>query len=495
MSELRVQRLAEMRRQLRLFGENYVRLSISEMPAGRGGHGDPAAGQALRHLLETHGRFARMDDATDDELENTYAELTKLACRARLQPVLEFSGMPNPTYNHFAAFDENNASPWDPIPLTREAVTPARWQLLGVPVRYPLGIPASSLTSSADWIEFHARKGFNVLTFKTVRSHAASAHPFPNWVFLEPVEPWRTPADVGPVIGDLETWPRDFRNCSTANSFGVPSPEPEVWLAEVRKALNVLDDGQILIVSVMGSERYAGQDLIDDFLKVARLAASTGAPAIELNLSCPNTPPGGPSSPSTIAPPLCQDDPALTAEIVRAVTESLRPEGIRVVAKLSYLPKPELQSLLKDRGVGEMVDAIAGINTVQTKVTHRNGTPTFVGFAGDPSAERGSAGVSGAAIKHLGIDFCSSLAEIRRHSRLDFEILAMGGVQGPSDIADYWRAGADAIQTATGAFANPDMPSEVQIALQGALGHRPRPAWDLARRVFSTRRLDLLRAH
>src|SRR5206468_2823887 len=153
-----------------------------------------------------------------------------------------------------------------------------------------VGVPASVLTATADWIEYYARRGFNVLTYKTVRSALRDAHSKPNWVFLndltEPLEPGQTPE----TYGDALVWPRDPNAFSMANSFGVPSFAPEIWQKDVSKAVASLRSGQVLIVSVMGTwEDFKGPELIKDFVNVARMAKGAGAPAIELNLSCPNT--------------------------------------------------------------------------------------------------------------------------------------------------------------------------------------------------------------
>ena len=57
-------------------------------------------------------------------------------------------------------------------------------QFLGLPVRSRLGIAAGLLLNSR-WIGPYARLGFDLLTYKTVRSAARPCHPLPNWVFVD----------------------------------------------------------------------------------------------------------------------------------------------------------------------------------------------------------------------------------------------------------------------------------------------------------------------
>jgi dihydroorotate dehydrogenase len=440
------------------------------------------ARRALARFVAEHSHFEGVSNLPEDRLLDLRADLTRLACRAWLQPYLEQSGIPTPAYNTYATFEQNVSSPWEPIPTSAEARTPADWTLLRYPIRYPLGVPASSLTSSSDWIEFYARKGFNVLTFKTVGGAAKAPYTLPNWVFIEDRPSWQTIDEVGPVRADVDTWPRDFRDFSTANSFGVPSTEPYEWQQEIKECLSRLDDGQLLIVSVIGNPD-AGSQLIDDFANVAGLAVQAGARAVELNLSCPNAL----LEPQGIQPPICED-PVSTARIVEAVRRVVAPEDVRLVAKLGYLRSDELERLVIDCGVGEMVDGVSGINTVQTRVVQQDGTFTFGG--------RDKAGISGAAIRPLGLEFCSHLDQLRSGKRLSFDIIAMGGVMAVEDVASYFDAGADAVQSATGALYNPDLAAEVQLQRaedNPQVIRNEHSRWRVAREVLTTGRIDLLR--
>lgn len=412
------------------------------------------ARRRLIAMLRNDPRIERIHELGRSELEALVSQIVRLCVEGRLQNFLSEAELPHPLYNFLASFDENYAGPWDRVPREREAVTPIRWRLLGLPVRFPVGVPASGLTANTRWVDYFARRGFNILTYKTVRSLEFKPHKYPHWVFIEDIEPWNDLTQVGPVHGHVETWPKSLHEFSTANSFGVPSPKPKVWQRDVEESLSRLVEGQLLIVSVMGSaEEHEGAAMVQDFVDVARMAESTGARAIELNLSCPNTVRADASS--GMSPPLCAD-PNATREIVEAVKGSLSADT-RLVAKLGYVEEATLQALVGL--IGGVVDGISGINTMQVAVTDPTSeAPIFVGTAKDPERVRPAAGVSGSAIRPLGVKFVSNLARLRAEFGHSFSIIGMGGVMGPEDVQEYRNAGAEAVQTATGASLNPHLP-------------------------------------
>jgi tRNA-dihydrouridine synthase len=225
-------------------------------------------------------------------------------------------------------------------------------------------------------------------------------------------------------------------------------------------------------VSVVGNyEDLKGQDLVDDFVDVARAAeeaisAHPDSPcgrAIELNLSCPNTITAGAKG---VESPLCET-PDYVHLIVKAVRAALQTET-RLVLKLGYLTREKLAEVVSD--VAEDVDAIAGINTLQVSVVGPDGRPAFRGTIEDPDCDRTRAGLSGIAIRNFALDFVRSLALLRRANNWQFDIIGMGGVMEPHDVRTLMASGADAVQTATAAANHPRFPSE----LLG--GGRPEPS-------------------
>ncbi|MDA8265762.1 MAG: hypothetical protein M0T79_10545 [Actinomycetota bacterium] len=262
--------------------------------------------------------------------------------------------IPHPVYNFLADYSDNELGPWDGIDPDPLSVTPVDWEFLGESIRFPLGVGASCLTANANWIRYFAGHGYNVLTYKTVRSEARNPYPYPQWVFLEDRDPWLDLSVVSHVRGGIDFWPKDMTRISTANSVGMPSTHPDEWTKDIGACREMLARGQLLIVSVVGSDMRSPTGLANDFAHVAKRAGDAGATIIEVNLSCPNTFAAGKSM-----SPICEDAEAAAA-IVGAVRKAL-PPTVRIVAKLSALRTPALDAVV--RSIGKNVDAISGINT------------------------------------------------------------------------------------------------------------------------------------
>ncbi|HEX8221467.1 MAG TPA: hypothetical protein VF914_19930 [Chloroflexia bacterium] len=404
------------------------------------------------------------DVAARDQL---LSEFTRICVQGQLYPVLNSIRVPHPTYNYLTSYKENLQGPWDVIPLEWLRTTPSRWQLLGFDVDFPFGVPASVISTTSGWIEYYARLGYNVITYKTVRSKAREAHPGPNWVFLKeqnfslPTDDW-----IQDVVGDIGAWPADPLAFSMANSFGVPSEDPAHWKPDVERALRSLRSGQLLIVSVMGNQETLTNDrsgLIADFVHVAKEAEDTGARAIELNLSCPNS--VNPLTGKVIESMLC-NEPGFVVEVVQQVRQALKKET-RLIIKLSYMSRESLERLLNQLLLNKerLIDGISGINTVQMNVHKEDHSPTFVGIQDNPTKPRGRAGVSGIAIREYGLQFVRYLSGIRESLRtqhgVDFDIIGMGGVMTAHDVQAYFQAGAQAVQAATASFFRPTIVQEV----------------------------------
>lgn len=355
-----------------------------------------------------------------------------------------------PAYNILDEFFTGAAAPSGPRAPARPVVHGRNWSLLGRRIGFPIGVPASVLTSNAEWIHYFARNGFNVLTYRTVRSRFHPAFPAPNWVFVPSL---RDPLPVTvdrtlQVQADPSDWvvPGD-PEVSTSNSFGVPSYSVEEWQSDLREALHVIHHDQLLIVSVLGDiypdtelrGRTRAQALADDFALTARLAEEAGAEIIELNLSCPNSvDPDG-----TVRTPLCVDTET-TALVVNSVRAELRPQT-RLVIKLAYLSYDSIVELLSR--VGQVIDAVSGINTLQSRVVRRDGRQTFPG--------REKAGVSGIAVRRHAEQFVADMALARLRGGFRFDIIGMGGVTDPQSMESLYRLGANVVQSASGVFANP----------------------------------------
>ncbi|SDM35927.1 Dihydroorotate dehydrogenase [Geodermatophilus siccatus] len=379
--------------------------------------------------------------------------LTRVLFFARHAAVLADAGVPTPAYDVLGSYRDNLTTPVGPRLAQRPVAGGRRWRVLGRDVGFPIGVPACVLGGGAEWVRHFARNGYSVLTYKTVRSRAHEPNEQPNWVFAQRETSSRPPGAAAEVTADPWDWvlPGSPEVC-TVNSFGVPSPAPEEWAADLERSLDAVGDDQLLVVSVMGEGD--GPALVDDFALTARLAQEAGASVVELNLSCPNT--LNPSAPG-VKPPLCLDADA-TVAVVEGVRRALD-DRTGLVAKLSWLDEPRLAALVPR--VAPLVDGVAGINTLQSRVRRSDGEPTFPG--------RELAGLSGAAVRDSALDFTRRLVALRGAGSRHFDVLAMGGVTDPASFEALFALGADAVLSASGAFANPFLARDCVDALGDTL--------------------------
>ncbi|WNV77484.1 dihydroorotate oxidase [Geodermatophilus sp. DSM 44513] len=388
-------------------------------------------------------------EAGDDDLPL----LTRVATFAGCAQLLADAGASTPAYDVLGSYRDNLGRPLGPRLPARPAAGRRRWRVLGREVGFPIGIPACVLNGDERWVAHNAANGYSVLTYKTVRSRAHPANAQPNWTFAPRETASLPPGAAGTVTSDPWDWvPPGSPEVSTVNSFGVPSRAPEEWMADLERSLTVLDDDQLLLVSVMGEGD--GPALVEDFAHAARLAQEAGATVVELNLSCPNT---LSRSATGVEPPLCLDADA-TVAVVEGARRALD-DRTGLVAKLSWLDEARLAALVPR--LAPLVDGVAGINTLQSRVVRSDGEPTFPG--------RALAGLSGAAARDSALDLTRRLVALRAAGGWTFDVLAMGGVTDPASFAALWEAGADAVQSASGAFASPYLARDCAAALGESL--------------------------
>ncbi|MGY1593376.1 dihydroorotate oxidase [Geodermatophilus sp. SYSU D00708] len=365
--------------------------------------------------------------------------LTRVLFFAGHGGVLAAAGVRTPAYDVLGSYQDNLATPVGPRLPERPVAAGRRWRVLGREVGFPIGVPACVLNGGEQWVRHFAGNGYSVLTYKTVRSCASVPNPQPNWVFAARETASLPAGAAAEVTADPWDWVAPGSpEVSTVNSFGVPSLAPDEWVPDLERSLAALGDDQLLLVSVMGEGD--GPALVDDFARTAVLAQQAGAPVVELNLSCPNT---LDRSAAGVKPPLCLDADA-TVAVVEAVRRALD-DRTGLVAKLSWLDGPGLAALVPR--LAPLVDGVAGINTLQSRVRRSDGEATFPG--------RELAGLSGAAVRGSALDFTRRLVALREDGGHSFDVLAMGGVTDPASFAALFAAGADAVQSASGAFADP----------------------------------------
>ena len=101
---------------------------------------------------------------------------------------------------------------------------------LGYRVASRIGVAAGILLNSR-WIECYSRLGFDILTYKTVRSAYRPCYPLPNWVYVEPPR-----GRNGVAFRVTPRRPGAAREVTSAVCFGMPSMSPDVWRRDVRRA-------------------------------------------------------------------------------------------------------------------------------------------------------------------------------------------------------------------------------------------------------------------
>ncbi|MBI5357758.1 hypothetical protein HZB74_02830 [Candidatus Saccharibacteria bacterium] len=322
------------------------------------------------------------------------------------------------------------------------------YKFLGYPINSPFGIPAGSLPTSQH-IKYAFETGFDVVCYKTQRSGKFPVNQFPNVLYVDTDGDLTLEKAKNPLVG-REYTDKGLDEISITNSFGNPSKGPEFWVGDLKKALGYEKDGQLLIMSVVGTIRdgYSQEDYYDDFARAAKLAASTGVKAIEINLSCPNVANEG---------ILCYSKDAVVS-VCKKVKQAVGDAPL--IVKFGYFSESQ-QDLLEDivSNISEYISAISVINTIPVAVVDEDGNQAL------PGEGRLMSGICGAGIKWAGLDMVKRLNLLRKKKNYRYEIIGVGGVMNAQDFKEYRNAGADVVQSATGSMWNPELAQEVKANL------------------------------
>lgn len=295
-----------------------------------------------------------------------------------------------------------------------------RKSFLGLEVGSRLGV-AAGLLLNGKWIEGYARWGYDLLTYKTVRSGFRECYPVPNWVFVE--------EGKGGDFYEVDAPGGELADVSSAVCFGMPSMAPEVWREDVRLAKGSLGGGQVLIVSVVATPEsgWTTGDVAADFARCAVWAAEAGADVVEVNFSCPN---------------VCSAEGSLyldveaSGEVARRVREAVG-SGVKLLVKTGHHEDAAVQAAYL-RELDGVVDGLTLVNGLVRRVLRRDGTPVFGG-----TFEK--AGVIGRAIHEVCVEDVRRAVAVIREECLGLEVAAVGGVGRVEDIGDYFDAGAAAV--------------------------------------------------
>jgi dihydroorotate dehydrogenase len=315
------------------------------------------------------------------------------------------------------------------------------YDFFGTSVHSPFGIAAGPLPT-AKHISAALKKGFDIVTLKSVRTDEFPIHPHPH------VHAVKFKGNFYPHKPEKVKTHHEFnygKMFAVANSFGIPSVKPVEWQKYMRESFKTVGEGQALLVAFQGTARGKGRDeFVEDHVTGVSLIKETGAKVVEINLSCPN------EGEAVLA---CFDT-EITEKIVKAVRKA-HPD-IKLIIKLAYFADHEqLKDLVKR--VGKYLDGISAINTIPVEVIHEDGEEAFTG--------RPMAGLSGAPIKWAGLEMTHLLAQYRELFGYDYKILGMGGVLSADDFHEYREAGADFVLSVTGAMWNPNLAAEIKASL------------------------------
>ncbi len=339
-----------------------------------------------------------------------------------------------PRYDIRQSYDWNYQHAPDPV-LVDVPGLPGTWQFCGLPVASPLGVPAGPLLNGR-WVLYYASLGFDVLTYKTVRSRERACYPLPNLVPVDCEQLW----DAQRVVPA-----RESMTGSWAVSFGMPSKAPAVWRADVEHTRRQLAESKVLVVSVVATEQpgWILDDIAQDYAQCARWAVESGADCVETNFSCPNV--------ATCDGSLYQD-PHGSAVVAACVREAIG--RTPYIIKVGRLSQAEDAAALVD-AVAPYANALAMTNSIAAHVSlpasdsAKSPAPARLYFEGQPR------GICGAATLSASVSQVELFAQIVRQRSRALSLIGVGGAATAEHVKRYLTAGAESVHAATAAMVDP----------------------------------------
>ncbi|HKV46802.1 MAG TPA: dihydroorotate dehydrogenase [Candidatus Acidoferrales bacterium] len=224
---------------------------------------------------------------------------------------------------------------------------------------------------------------------------------------------------IRPKTGNLAP-----RMCETTsgmlNSIGLQNIGVKGFIAE---KLPKLRPYRVPIIANVFGETTA------EYVEVIRiLEDAEGIAAYELNISCPNVEHGG-AEYST--------DPSLTAEVVKAARKAAsRPLWVKLSPAIGII------GLIAKEAENSGADALVVANTYPALCIDAHNRRSRIGST--------TGGLSGAAVKPITMRLVNELSRVIR-----IPIIGLGGIESPTDVAEYMLAGASAVEVGTAHFADP----------------------------------------
>ena len=317
------------------------------------------------------------------------------------------------------------------------------YDFFGNKVYSPFGIPAGPLING-NFVQAALDKGFDIATYKTVRTKNYSCHNWPNVLSVDIPGDLTMEMAQGKLVADHNY----HEPLSITNSFGVPSQDPEFWQKDLSRVVKNVRPGQIVVGGFQGTKTEDGDvtSYINDFRLAARLLKETGVKVIEVNLSCPN---------EGTAHLLCfdTDRSAIVADAIKNEVGDMP----LIVKTAYYQDDAALREFVSK--VGGIVDGISSINTIAAEIVDAEGNQAL------PGEGRSRSGVCGHSIKWAGLGMTKKLRDLREELGMKYTIIGVGGVTTADDFQEYRTAGADVVMSATGAMWNSHLAQEVKETL------------------------------
>jgi dihydroorotate dehydrogenase (NAD+) catalytic subunit len=216
------------------------------------------------------------------------------------------------------------------------------------------------------------------------------------------------------------------------NAIGLQNIGVRAFVAEKLPQLRRFDTS--VIANVFGHT-------IADYVEVIRVLEDTeGIAAYELNISCPNTERGGMEYGT---------NPALTAEVVSAArTASKRPLWVKLSPVIGNI------GLIAETAEKEGADAVVIANTYPALCIDAHTRKSQLGST--------TGGLSGPGIKPITMRLVYEAGRV-----IKIPIVGLGGIESPSDVADYMVAGASAVEVGTAHFVDPRASERLVGGLEG----------------------------
>jgi dihydroorotate dehydrogenase (NAD+) catalytic subunit len=214
------------------------------------------------------------------------------------------------------------------------------------------------------------------------------------------------------------------RMCETPsgmiNAIGLQNMGVRAFVAEKLPLLRKYDTA--IIANVFGHT-------VAEYIEVIRVLEDTdGVAAYELNVSCPNVERGGAEYGTT---------PTLLAEAVSAARETCRrPLWVKLSPTIGSI------GVMAQTAEREGADAVVIANTYPALCIDAHTRRSRLGST--------TGGLSGAGIKPITMRLVYEAGRA-----IKIPIIGLGGIESPSDVADYMVAGASAVEVGTAHFVDP----------------------------------------